>query len=113
MSPYLLIIILMKAKVCLFLACLTQADDSIYKFRVHQNFMQEVFSKNIRTLLDHTDEMQMKSAYLPTVDTVLERVSLKVVSQSKILVADLLLDDTDDSLVLDLQGLTLKGMALA
>jgi hypothetical protein len=42
--------------------------------------MQEVFSKNIRTLLDHTDEMQMKSAYLPTVDTVLERVSLKVVS---------------------------------
>lgn len=107
---------LIASVIVLFYTCAAAANtaaETTYKFRVHRNFAQEMFANNMRALLDHTDEMVPKETYLPEVDTVLERVSLKVVSKQRTIATEIILDETEDSFVVSMSGLSLKGMAHA
>lgn len=75
----------------IFIAAFCRAETSIYKFRVHRNFVQEIFSKNLKLIFDHTDELAETQVYLPTVDSFLEKISLRV-SGSKIIDSEIIME---------------------
>jgi len=95
------------------LAVLTSAANSSYKFRIHRDFLEEVFSKNLRVVLEHTDAVQVTRAYLPDVDSYLDDVSLRIVpaDASKDVEVDILMEAGDNRIILDMKNLEFKGSA--
>jgi len=75
----------------IFIAALCRAETSIYKFRVHRNFVEEIFSKNLKLIFDHTDDLADKEVHLPSVDSYLEKISLRV-SGSKIIESEIIME---------------------
>lgn len=74
-----------------FIAAFCRAETSIYKFRVHRNFVEEIFSKNLKLIFDHTDDLADKEVYLPSVDSYLEKISLRI-SGAKIIESEIIME---------------------
>jgi hypothetical protein len=78
-------------KLLLLIAAVCRAETSIYKFRVHRNFVEEIFSKNLKLIFDHTDDLAEKEVHLPSVDSYLEKISLRVTG-SKIIESEIIME---------------------
>jgi hypothetical protein len=40
------------------------AEESFYKFRIHKDFIKDIFEKNLRLIFEKTERLQMKDIYL-------------------------------------------------
>lgn len=95
------------------------AEEAIYKVKVHKNFMKEVIDKNFPVILRHLESQESRNKYLTEVNANIDALSTNIRPKEKDEVTDMSKDAWDSvksdlfidqgEIVMELEGLQWAG----